>query len=265
MNKLATLQPRHPILSRKILIVDDNDINRQYLRSVLSDEDTELLSASGGQMALKFLENHIPDIILMDIQMPEMDGFECLNHIKQKHTDYPSLIFAVTGFSDDFGNTSFKELGFDELFLKPIKAAIFKDQIGELLKKWREEKLSSNRILRSSDAELIDIRIVKELRKYASQKELIEIYKEFENETSSALEQIKSHIESNDIDKILSILHTIKGNSASLGLTPIAKFSEQLEFKIKKSETIDLENYLPELLDLFAKFVSNYERILNLN
>ena len=244
MNKLATLQPRHPILSRKILIVDDNDINRQYLRSVLSDEDTELLSASGGQMALKFLENHIPDIILMDIQMPEMDGFECLNHIKQKHTDYPSLIFAVTGFSDDFGNTSFKELGFDELFLKPI---------------------SSNRILRSSDAELIDIRIVKELRKYASQKELIEIYKEFENETSSALEQIKSHIESNDIDKILSILHTIKGNSASLGLTPIAKFSEQLEFKIKKSETIDLENYLPELLDLFAKFVSNYERILNLN
>lgn len=265
MNKLARLQPRHLILSRKILIIDDNDINRQYLRSVLSDEDTELLSASSGQMALKFLEDHIPDVILMDIQMPEMDGFECLSLIKEKHPDYPSLIFAVTGFSDDFGNTSFKQLGFDELFLKPIKATIFKGQVEELLQKWREEKPSSNRLLRPSDAELIEIKTVKELRKYASKKELLEIYKEFEIETSVALAQIQSHIGANDIDKILSILHTIKGNSASLGLTLIAKFSEQTEIKIKNSQTVDSENFLPELLDLFAKFVSNYERILNLN
>ncbi|WP_323757068.1 response regulator [Roseivirga sp.] len=265
MNKLARLQPRHPILSRKILIVDDNDINRQYLRSVLSDEDTELLSASNGQMALKFLENHIPDVILMDIQMPEMDGFECLNLIKKKHSDYPSLVFAVTGFSDDFGNTSFKQLGFDELFLKPIKANLFKDQIENLLQKWRKEKASSNHLLRYSDAELVEIKTIKELRKYASQHELLEIYKDFESETSEALKQLKSHFESNDIDKILSILHTIKGNSASLGISPIAKFSEQVEFEIKNSQTIDSENYLPKLLALFAKFVSNYERILKLN
>tara|TARA_R110001599_G_scaffold353357_1_gene591851 strand:- start:4519 stop:5163 length:645 start_codon:yes stop_codon:yes gene_type:complete len=214
-------------------------------------------------MALNLLENHVPDIILMDIQMPEMDGFECLNLIKGKHTDYPSLVFAVTGFSDDFGNTSFKQLGFDELFLKPIKANLFKDQIGELLMKWRKEKVSSNHLLRPSDAELIEIKMIKELQKYASKKELLEIYKEFETETSIALQQLKSHIESNDIDKILSILHTIKGNSASLGLTLIAKLSEQVESEIKNSETVDLENYLPELLALFAKFVSNYERILN--
>ena len=265
MNKLATLQPRHPILSRKILIVDDNDINRQYLRSVLSDEDTELLSASSGHIALKFLENHIPDVILMDIQMPEMDGFECLNLIKERHPDYPSLIFAVTGFSDDFGNTSFKQLGFDELFLKPIKATIFKDQIGELLQKWREEKSASNQALRLSDAELIDIKTIKELEKYASQKELLEIYKEFETETNEAIEQLKSHVASNDIDKILSILHTIKGNSASLGLTPIAEFSEKAEIEIKNHKTTDLENYLRQLLALFTTFVSNYGRILNLN
>ncbi|MGW8122141.1 Hpt domain-containing response regulator [Roseivirga echinicomitans] len=252
-------------MSRKILIVDDNDINRQYLRSILSDEDTELLLASSGSMAVKFLEEHIPDIILMDIQMPEMNGFECMRIIKTKYAHYPTLIFAVTGFPDDFGNSSFKELGFDELFLKPIKADVFKEQIRNLLQASRAQKSSYNHPLNLSDAELIEIKTLKELGEYASKDELLEIYKEFEAETTLELKQLESHIKSNNFEEILSILHTIKGNSASLGITTIAKFVEEIESEIKNAKKVDLENYFRVLLDLYTYFESNYERILNLN
>ena len=250
-------------MSRKILIVDDNDINRQYLRSILSNEDTQLLSASSGIIALKMLEQHIPDIILMDIQMPEMDGFECVRIIKRDFQNYPSLIFAVTGYSDDFGNATFKQTGFDDLFLKPIKAEVFKRQLEESLNKRKEEDAKHSENKQISDAQTIDVKTVNELRKYAQGDELLEIYKEFEVDTSNALSKLESLIRGRNSDEILIILHTVKGNAASLGLTSVASLCEHMEHKLRGSSTSNLAQDFSQLTSLFHNFVSNYVRILN--
>jgi HPt (histidine-containing phosphotransfer) domain-containing protein len=112
--------------------------------------------------------------------------------------------------------------------------------------------------------EIIDFDKYCDLLKYVSKEDIIEIYKEFEVETMYFLNKLKSLTLKNDSPEILSILHTIKGNSASLGLFAIAKYSEQTEREINESPMSAKNDIYEKLLELYSKFTDNYERLLKL-
>ncbi|MCB1157922.1 MAG: response regulator, partial [Leptospiraceae bacterium] len=69
----------------KILIVDDNTQNLQYLGSILLEERYQIIAANNGKKALELAEQQVPDLILLDIMMPEMDGFETSQKLKENH------------------------------------------------------------------------------------------------------------------------------------------------------------------------------------
>lgn len=245
-------------MNRKILIVDDNEINRRYARAVLSGQDTELSTASNALEALALLENGMPDIILMDIQMPEIDGFQCLKMIRSKYPECPALIFAVTAFSDEYQKEYFKDQGFHDLIIKPVKSEVLKEK----LKLQNNGHFQHSNVLNTNNYTIVNISIFNELLKFATREELISIYKDFKEETVSLIEDLKSHLESNEYEKILSILHTIKGNAASLGLDSLAKLTEEMETGIRNSGRLAEPNQVPMLIDLFGSFADNYERLL---
>jgi HPt (histidine-containing phosphotransfer) domain-containing protein len=114
-----------------------------------------------------------------------------------------------------------------------------------------------------SDAQILDIKTVNELRKYASTEDLLDIYKEFEKDTTLAFQELKSQFNEQKINEILFILHKVKGNAASLGSSSVALLCEQLELKLKLAETSNVEQDFEQLISLFDNFVSNYIRILN--
>ena len=80
----------------KVLIVDDNDLMRTLLRGILRGEDYQIIGdARNGALALEFIEKDKPDIVLLDVVMPEMDGLETLQTIKGR---YPSMVVVmITG------------------------------------------------------------------------------------------------------------------------------------------------------------------------
>ena len=82
--------------SPKIIIVDDNDLIRTLLRGILRAEECEIIGeARNGTLALELIEKSKPDIVLLDVLMPEMDGLEALQNIKQQ---YPEIIVVmITG------------------------------------------------------------------------------------------------------------------------------------------------------------------------
>ena len=82
--------------SPKILIVDDNDLIRTLLRGILRTEDCEIIGeARNGTLALDFIEKSKPDMVFLDVMMPEMDGLEALQSIKRL---YPEIIVVmITG------------------------------------------------------------------------------------------------------------------------------------------------------------------------
>ncbi|WP_299979603.1 response regulator [uncultured Pseudoteredinibacter sp.] len=87
-------------MSNSILFVDDNPVNRQLLRSILNQEYTRLYEASNGNQCLDILQSHTVDLLLLDLNMPGISGFELLTEIPNLDLDSPPTIIVVSADKD---------------------------------------------------------------------------------------------------------------------------------------------------------------------
>jgi two-component system cell cycle response regulator DivK len=86
-------------MSKRILVVEDQADNRQIIRDMLTPTDYEISEAENGEEALAAIAKQRPDLILMDIQLPIMDGYEATRRIKADATLRPIPIIAVTSYA----------------------------------------------------------------------------------------------------------------------------------------------------------------------
>jgi DNA-binding NtrC family response regulator len=100
-----------------ILVVDDEDALRTVLSSELLNEGYEVHSAADGDDAITELDKGHYDLVLLDIKMPRMNGFEVLKHIKQNHAT--TKVVMLTGFADLKNAIESKKLGADDFVSKP--------------------------------------------------------------------------------------------------------------------------------------------------
>jgi len=116
----------------KILVAEDEDFNFFYIRELLKSHNCEIIRACNGKEAVELFEqNHDFDIILMDIKMPEMNGFDATRIIKEKNPTIP--IIAVTAFAHREDQQRSKEVKFDDYITKPITPNILFDRINTIL------------------------------------------------------------------------------------------------------------------------------------
>ena len=103
----------------KILVVEDQEDNRQILRDLLASVDYEMVEAENGEQALTAVTEHKPDLILMDIQMPVMDGYEATRRIKADPTLNGIPIIAVTSYALSGDEQKARAAGCDDYIAKP--------------------------------------------------------------------------------------------------------------------------------------------------
>jgi len=106
--------------SMSVLIVDDEEMMRDLLQRILSKGGFEIHSASSGDEALKELATNQIDLIISDIKMPGMDGFELLKKIKSRYPD--KCVVMMTAFGDTYTVKDALLLGADEYVTKPFKS-----------------------------------------------------------------------------------------------------------------------------------------------
>lgn len=106
--------------NKTILIAEDEDSNFRYLEMVLKKTQVTILWAKDGLEAIELSKQHIPDLILMDIKMPNMDGLEATRKIKKIHPEIP--IIAQTAFAMENDERLSLEAGCNSYLSKPIKA-----------------------------------------------------------------------------------------------------------------------------------------------
>jgi len=119
----------------KILLVDDEEDILEFLSYNLKKEDYIIETASNGPDAIKAAKKMIPDLIILDIMMPEMDGIEVCNHLRDDDKFNNTLIAFLTAKSESFTQVAAYETGGDDYITKPIKPNVFKSRIKALLRR----------------------------------------------------------------------------------------------------------------------------------
>ena len=114
---------------RDILVVDDNAINRQLAVYLLKKGGYNVYEAESGRQAFEFLNGKIPDVILLDIQLPEMDGVEILKRLRSDGLTKEIKIIALTAYTMRGDKEKFEAAGFDGYLPKPIEPKTFAKQI----------------------------------------------------------------------------------------------------------------------------------------
>jgi two-component system cell cycle response regulator DivK len=112
-----------------ILIVDDNEQNRRLARDVLQYAGFRTLEAAGGVEGLSLAAEHRPDLVLMDIRMPDMKGTEAVRKLREDDRTATIRVVALTSSTMKGDRERFLGDGFDGYLEKPIRVREFADQI----------------------------------------------------------------------------------------------------------------------------------------
>ena len=117
---------------KKVLIAEDSSVIQNLTKKILSIQNYEISSVKNGQQVLDALEDELFDIILMDINMPVMDGIECTEKIRSLDDSEKSKIpiVAITGNARNLSLEEYQEIGINEFLQKPLNF----DQLVTLVK-----------------------------------------------------------------------------------------------------------------------------------
>jgi CheY-like chemotaxis protein len=120
-------------MTEKILLIEDNEQNRILMRQILVRKGYDLLEAKDGLTGLEMARAHIPALILLDIQMPVMNGFMVIRELRNDAELRKIKVIAVTSFAMKGDKEKALEAGFDEYVTKPIDTRTFPELIKQIL------------------------------------------------------------------------------------------------------------------------------------
>ena len=120
-------------MSKRILVVEDQEDNRRILRDLLTSVGFQLVEAEDGEQGIAAAAEHRPDLILMDIQLPEVSGLEVTRWLKEDDELRGIPVIAVTAFAMKGDEEKIRNGGCEAYIAKPISVGNFLDTIGRFL------------------------------------------------------------------------------------------------------------------------------------
>ena len=130
----------------KILLVDDEPDIIEILRYNLSQEGYQVYAAKDVESAIKKAENEIPNLIIMDVMMPHMDGIEACSIIRKNPIFNDTIIMFLTARGEDYSHVAAYDAGADDYITKPVKPKVFLSKVKGLLRRLKKESILESTI-----------------------------------------------------------------------------------------------------------------------
>lgn len=132
--------------TQKVLVVDDEEPILELLKYNLEKEGYHVKTASDGQMAVDVAKKFQPDLILLDIMMPRMDGVEACRQLRTNPDLQNAYIVFLTARAEEYSEVAAFDVGADDYILKPIKPRALMSRISALFRRETKKKKSAARI-----------------------------------------------------------------------------------------------------------------------
>jgi len=232
-----------------ILLAEDDKVNQMVTKRILMTQGYSVDTANNGVEAIEMFDKKSYDIILMDIQMPEMDGIEATRIIRQKEIkkDKYIPIIAITAYALRGDREKFLSQGMDEYVAKPIKVEeLFKFIEKYTLKKDENINLSNISILIDENGEV------------ALKSSEIESFDKINlnriDELSFLVESLNNSLVKNEVISIETLAHNIKNLSNEIGIEELKTISFKIELAARRGNFDELINSAEKLSQIFAVF-----------
>ncbi len=246
----------HNFAGRKLLLVEDNPTNQQVALELLTQVGFSVDLCVNGLEAVKAVQDFDYDIVLMDIQMPIMDGLEACRQIRKLDGKWKNLpIVAMTAHAAKGDTLNSLNAGMDAHITKPIQPEHLFQVLTKFVKPSERPALTSNTV--KSDPPPLDcvssidgINVTEGINRInGNTKVYFKILKDFFVRYRSSRQSIQSLVEEKSYSEIAAIAHTLKGSGGNIGAERLYSTSATLE-KAARTESIpDIESALPEFLD----------------
>ena len=237
------------IRGARVLLAEDNEINQQVAEEILQQAGLVVRSANNGKEAVEMVKAGNFDVVLMDIQMPVMGGFEATQEIRRDERFQDLPIIAMTAHAMAGDHEKSIEAGMNDHLTKPIDP----DQLISALVKWvkpgdretseglSESSSESKKVQDILPAQLPGISIASGLGRVAGNRQLYaKLLCKFKDGQKNAVYQIKAALQVGDMETATLRAHTVKGVSGNLGGDNLYQAASELEKAIKEGKNLDL-------------------------
>lgn len=259
-----TEQPAEPIdikqpivndrKSLTVLAVDDNPANLMLIKTLLEELVTNVVTAASGADAVKISQSQRFDLILMDIQMPDIDGIAATQLIREKSVNRNTPVIAVTAHAIDEEKQKILSSGIEGHLPKPIDDKA----LSNVIDKWVVRPKFTHFDVHTLNWELC-------LTQASQKQELaIEMLKMLLDTMPETTQLIDEALESRNNEAMLAIIHKLHGACCYCGVPTTQKLCQQIESSLKQGHTTEmLEPEILELLDELTKVESAIKQVIS--
>jgi PAS domain S-box-containing protein len=244
----------------KVLLAEDNLVNQQLARRMLEKAGHQTVVVNDGEEALAALREEEFDLVLMDIQMPNVDGLEATAQIRAgtAGSKNPTLpIIALTAHAMKGDRERFLAAGMDAYISKPINSAELFDTLARFFPVREPSKALSSQAARAS--EVLDYETA--LQRLGNDRELLEeVLEAFLISVPSLLQRIKAAIHAADCQLVQREAHSLKGAAAAIGANRLRETALRLEIAARDGEvdkSLALEPVLEKEVNAVLASVDN--------
>ncbi len=245
-NDIKILRGEH-----KILLAEDNKINQKVAVRILNDAGFSCDTVFNGLEALKAVQEKDYSMVLMDVQMPEMDGFTATTEIRKLGGKIGSIpIVAITAHALMGDKEKCLSIGMDDYITKPIVAENLMKSIDNLLKIGVKEEAKVEQKTETTNEIVFDF---DHLNKVSMGDESFqrEVIASYVDDVYTRYQKLESHVAESDFKKIISEAHTIKGASYSVGAKKIGDEALAVEISGKHNDLESAQERIKKLGEAF--------------
>ena len=261
----------------RILLVEDNVVNREVAQELLTSVGLKVEAAVNGKEAIEKVSKTDFDLVLMDVQMPVMDGLQATQMLRsmEEHKNLPIVAMTANVFSDD--KLACTQAGMNDFVSKPVVPDdLFSTIIKFLSKKQPEKESETNDLLadfkQSSDKSylieplkfIVGIDISIGLKNALNCPETyLRFLKLFHEQHKDDLVNFNTDLNSHDYKSASRLMHSLKGSAGSLGLTAIQNAATRLERQLKDGKLTSVVPFVEEITAVqqsLDKVLSHIER-----
>ena len=120
-------------MSYAVLVVDDNDMNLMLISKIIELENYQVVLARNGMEAIQSVVAKMPDLAILDVMMPDMDGYELCQKLRQPPLNVTVPIILLTAMNSSMERSLALKAGANDIWSKPFDMELFRKRVGELL------------------------------------------------------------------------------------------------------------------------------------